>query len=1097
MRERAVRATPRAGPSTSTRRLKSSTPSRASIVRRARGKGDKDDASTPTSSTPDPEELKLALARARTRLERSRKGLPALVEENESEGFTSDEVVEESSTAENGDLRRIVSDWFGAVGGVFDSLNSDDEAMDARDENPAIAAQDDASSSRDDDEDSSAPVEAGGWFRWKSPWQVSGVGESIATATSSWMPNKSVDGDGSFVVNTDAIGVSTASDGASSSSSDRGVEPTNLLERVPLPPWIRQRVFGSSDGDSSSDDEEDDEMAYDTTISNENVGSAIRDASETAVSVTTAAVEKLNSALLGIETVEKSAVKDGRFENNASALKALQESLRDARASAKEAREASQSLEEAVREVSRAQEALRAEGDLKKEEAIKALEAAKAAVIRQATSSNAAVADALRQVSYVATRVEKLGSWTLEDDGEASSRALDTSKAQKRGVRRGLMGAIASARESAQDALVASELTQTVSRLASLATQRGDGKSKKSEELSEMVKPALQRVVANSLVPVESDIEIGSARLACSLAAWVYYLPQMQHALPRNGLKLITSSLDVEEIIPSTEFRAGKSLLEESAWRAEQAVEEAVVAARVTASKDAKLEIAASKAAAESAELAAQALKLAAELRSQDAQDESTRLKARKTARAAKALAVEAQKKLDEASAIAERNKRKLKKWAMQRELADLQSQMQQTVIEQQRKVEAERVRQERAENASLPVNFCVAAQDDTATLWVVVEGSTNFASWQANLTFQPVTFEDPALGVEVHRGAYTAAKTMYRRIEKAVKEHVAKHGARARVRITGHSIGGSIAMIIAMMLLVRNGAPRYAIADVWAFGAPYVMTGGEALMTRLGLPRSFIRMIMMGDDVVPRSFSCYYPQWARRVLDNAPGPFNVNTSTANFLDEQMFYTPMGDLYVLQANNGSEHPLLPPGPGLYILDGDGVYEMLATRARLGENEDGEDESWLNRRPSSKHWDEAAAYDVDGDFSSSEDEKANKLRMHQLACLTQSDAALTASLIISHIKQDELLPSEGGIAEVLNQRGRDAAQRVLFNSPHPLSILSKPDAYGDAGIISRHHNPFQYAKSLSLSRKRKPGVADLISSLPKKSIDGAPASGGPR
>ena len=128
-------------------------------------------------------------------MERSRKGLPALVEENESEGFTSDEVVEESSTAENGDLRRIVSDWFGAVGGVFDSLNSDDEAMDARDENPAIAAQDDASSSRDDDEDSSPPVEAGGWFRWKSPWRVSGVGESIATATSSWMPNKSVDGD--------------------------------------------------------------------------------------------------------------------------------------------------------------------------------------------------------------------------------------------------------------------------------------------------------------------------------------------------------------------------------------------------------------------------------------------------------------------------------------------------------------------------------------------------------------------------------------------------------------------------------------------------------------------------------------------------------------------------------------------------------------------------------------------------------------------------------------------------------------------------------------------------------------------------------------
>ena len=57
------------------------------------------------------------------------------------------------------------------------------------------------------------------------------------------------------------------------------------------------------------------------------------------------------------------------------------------------ARAASQSLEDAVREVSRAQDALRSENDA--EGAVKALDLAKRAVIRQASTSNDAVADAL------------------------------------------------------------------------------------------------------------------------------------------------------------------------------------------------------------------------------------------------------------------------------------------------------------------------------------------------------------------------------------------------------------------------------------------------------------------------------------------------------------------------------------------------------------------------------------------------------------------------------------------------------------------------------------------------------------------------------
>ena len=1071
---------------------------------RARATRDADEGTSTSALTPEQLREKLASVTRRMERARGREGTFESVERANGRAKTSnddgDDVDASPTTStreregDEGDGLARFGDWLSEVGKSFNAAakaSEDDEESRATVDGDANADVDETRASESREKgwfgEKLEPESQGGWFQWTNGWRVSG--ESIASATSSWIPNRSVDegaSEGSFdVTAADGIDASSGSDDEDDAKKEGSQHYSqNFLERVPLPPWIRQRVFGVDDGESSSDDEEADEMGYAATMSEENVDSAIRDANENAASVTSAAVEKLNAALSRIETVEMTMIREAP---NATALESLRQSLREARASANAARAASQSLEDAVREVSRAQDALRSENDA--EGAVKALDLAKRAVIRQASTSNDAVADVLRQVSYLATRVERLGA-TASDEGAASA-----TKDDGRRDRKGLRGALANARESAQDALVAAELTQTVSRITSFATRRDDGKLKREsrEELSAMVKPALQKVVANSLAPV-SDDEIGSARLACSLSAWVYYLPQMQHALPRNGLRLVTSSLDAEEVIPTLEFRAGKALMKDSAARAEEALEQAIASARVSANKDARLESLAARTAADAAQLAADALQLAAELRSA-ADDDETIEKSRAMALSAKSLAAEAQKKLDEANTIAKRNKRKLQKWKMQRELAELESEMQKTLVEQQRQIEANRIRLDRRENAQLPVNFCVAAQDNTATLWVVIEGSTNFASWQANLTFQPVTFEDSALGVEVHRGAYTAAKTMYRRVEEAVKAHVAKHGARARVRITGHSIGGSIAMILAMLLLVRNGAPRYALADVWAFGAPYVMTGGEALLARLGLPRSFIRMVTMGDDIVPRSFSCYYPQWARSVLDNAPGPFNVDTSSANFLDEDMFYSPMGDMYMLQANSGEPHPLLPPGPGLYVLEGDGLYELLATRAR-DEDYGGDDESWLSRSSragGAGHWDE----DVGGESTMREGDAS--LSVHpQLACLTQSDAALTASLIVSHIKQSDLLENEGGMGTVLNERSRDAAQRVLFNSPHPLTILSRADAYGDNGTISRQHNPFNYAKALSNSRKMKPGIAELIlskhESRKKASIDGAPASG---
>ena len=934
----------------------------------------------------------------------------------------------------------------------------------------------------------------GGWFRWNEGWNVS---ESVARATSGWIPTRN-----------DFVAGNVENEDNESSVADNPVP--DFMRRLPLPPWIRQRVAGNED---TSQDMEEDQMSYAAAATTSYVDDAIRDANSTAVSVTTAAVEKLNSALAAIEKVEENVVKEGKIDSNSTELVELQDALRMARIRAREAREASQALEEAVLEVNRvkaqSKDKKRKDGtasDADEDTDDSALKEADDAVLRAVKNSNNAVAEASRQVAFVSKRADELGAATqsVEDDSQVSVTSSTTPTPPQLSRRRRLMNAIASARESAQDALVASELTQTVSRLTtswgsgfvSNAAAKTGGMS--AEELSAMVKPALQRVVANALEST-SDDDINAARVACSLSAWVYYLPQMQHALPRNRLRLITSSLDASAIIPTKQFVAGMALVEESNARALESLEQADAAARAAARRDAAREIAASKEAAEAAQRAIEQLQLAAELCA-NTNDASKKKSARETAEAAREYARQAQQKFEEVRAVAEANKKMMEKMKMQRDLAELERQMQQTVIEQQRRQEEARIKQERLENATLPVNFCVAAHDDSATLWVVVEGSTNFASWQANLTFQPVTFEDEALNVTVHRGAYTAAKTMYGRIERAAKEHVAKHGARAKIRITGHSIGGSIAMILGLMLLVRNGAPRYALADVWTFGAPYVMNGGDALLARFGLPRSFIRDVMMGDDVVPRSFSCYYPQWARTMLDSAPGPFKVNTKSPSFLDEEMFYVPMGDVLMLQAMSGESHPLLPPGPGLYTLNGDGVYEMLATRSRDSGDEDEDDESWLNRRASSGEWGDAEDDDgvdrnviLSGNAEVSDVDSA--LRVNQLACLTQSDAALTASLIVSHIKEDDLLLNAGGMASVLQARGRDAAQRVLLNTPHPLTILSNPGAYGDRGIISRHHNPFNYSKALSSSRKMKPGKRDFV--VPKNVVDGAPASQSPR
>nr|CAB3472677.1 unnamed protein product [Digitaria exilis] len=218
----------------------------------------------------------------------------------------------------------------------------------------------------------------------------------------------------------------------------------------------------------------------------------------------------------------------------------------------------------------------------------------------------------------------------------------------------------------------------------------------------------------------------------------------------------------------------------------------------------------------------------------------------------------------------------------------------------------------------SCPCEWFVCDDDQNSTRYFVVQGSESIASWQANLLFEPVKFEE--LDVLVHRGIYEAAKGMYHQMLPYVKAHLKARGKSARLRFTGHSLGGSLAMLVNLMLLMRGDAPASALLPVITFGAPCIMCGGDHLLRRLGLPRSHVQSITMHRDIVPRVFSCHYPDHVANILKLANGNFRSHPCLTN---QKLLYAPMGEVLILQPDErlSPHHHLLPPDSGIYRLGG--------------------------------------------------------------------------------------------------------------------------------------------------------------------------------
>ncbi|KAJ6795233.1 Uncharacterized protein M6B38_227640 [Iris pallida] len=218
----------------------------------------------------------------------------------------------------------------------------------------------------------------------------------------------------------------------------------------------------------------------------------------------------------------------------------------------------------------------------------------------------------------------------------------------------------------------------------------------------------------------------------------------------------------------------------------------------------------------------------------------------------------------------------------------------------------------------SSPCEWFVCDDPSTCTRCFVIQGSDSLASWQANLFFEPTKFE--GMEVLVHRGIYEAAKGIYEQFMPEILAHVRAYGDRANFRFTGHSLGGSLSLLVNLMLVARGVLPASALLPVVTFGSPSVFCGGKRVLDELGLDDGHIRSVMMHRDIVPRAFSCNYPNHVAQVLKRLNGAFRSHPCLNN---EKLLYSPLGKLFILQPDDKTSppHPLLPTGAALYALQG--------------------------------------------------------------------------------------------------------------------------------------------------------------------------------
>ncbi|KAB2621856.1 hypothetical protein D8674_024038 [Pyrus ussuriensis x Pyrus communis] len=149
----------------------------------------------------------------------------------------------------------------------------------------------------------------------------------------------------------------------------------------------------------------------------------------------------------------------------------------------------------------------------------------------------------------------------------------------------------------------------------------------------------------------------------------------------------------------------------------------------------------------------------------------------------------------------------------------------------------------------------CFVIQNGKLVIILHLQGMDSVASQQGT-------------NIRVHRGIYEAAQAMYQQFMPEILEHFHRNGELAKLQFTGHCLGGSIGLLVHMMLLTRKVVKPTTLLPVVTFGSPFVFCEGYKLLDPLGLDANdHIHCTMMHRDVVPRAFSCNYPNHVATLL--------------------------------------------------------------------------------------------------------------------------------------------------------------------------------------------------------------------------------------
>lgn len=315
---------------------------------------------------------------------------------------------------------------------------------------------------------------------------------------------------------------------------------------------------------------------------------------------------------------------------------------------------------------------------------------------------------------------------------------------------------------------------------------------------------------------------------------------------------------------------------------------------------------------------------------------------------------------------------------------------------------------EEAKDESACPTHWYVTDDKKHQVRYFVIQGSDNMDHWRVNLTFDPVQFESPSLGMKAHRGVYEAACKLYDIFLPLVQDYIEMH-PQGTIAFTGHSLGGSLGTMLMLMFFHRGILQSSNLAPVHTFGSPAVFCGGEScsgncpvdgeeavgVLDKLGLPHDAIRNVIMHKDIVPRAFACDYSIVAD-FLKHVHESFREHHCLHG--KRSVMFNTIGQTLIVQpdeqasfVNGEGYHPLLPKGPQLLALKHSKSTERL--------------------------------------------------------------------FMTADVAPEESKSSQRAVSSV------EEAYWELMNFPHPLKILRDRGAYGDLGSISRYHNPDNYTKAL--------------------------------